>query len=144
MRKLTPLFFLFFSVLTFSQEKLISESDLVGYWTFEEIIKENDTNITIYRRCKLSQRCNTGKKNTTIRFMTNGEFRITYSLGREYGRCGSDNRHRPKNVVGYYKMDSELRKIALESYDTNPIENWKIVWIDENSIGVKKPKHNKT
>ncbi len=130
---------LFFSVLSFAQEKLISESDLVGYWTFEEIIKENDTNITIYRRCNVSKRCsNTGKINTTIRFMPYGEYRITYSSGREYGRCGSHNRHRPKNVVGYYKMDSESQKITLESYDTDPIKYWEIVWIDEISLGVEK------
>ncbi|MDO6810642.1 hypothetical protein Q4603_18610 [Zobellia galactanivorans] len=137
MIKLTHLFFLFFSVLSFAQEKLISESDLVGYWTFEEIIKENDTNITIYKRCNVGKRCsNTRKINTTIRFMPNGEYRISHSLGRGYGRCGNVNR--PKNVVGYYKMDPELQKITLESYDTDPIKNWEIVWIDEISLGVKK------
>ncbi len=70
--------------------------------------------------------------------MTNGEYRITHNWGPR--RCG--NERRPKKIIGYFRFDPQSQKITLESYDTDPIKNWEIVWIDENSFGVKKPEHN--
>lgn len=133
MRKSITLFTFFLASLSFCQEIPFSESELVGYWTLEQIVKENDINITVYRRCNKSQ------NGTVLSFMTNGEYRITYKLGRR--TCG--NERLPKEIIGYFRLDPHSQKITLESYDTDPIENWEIVWIDENSFGVKKPKHNK-
>ena len=130
MRKITTFFTLFFVALSFGQEKQISESDLIGYWTSERIIKNDDINIWVYKRS------NVGQKGTTIRFMTNGEYRVTHNLGKARGRCGNETR--PKKIIGYFRLDPKLQEITLESYDTDPIKNWEIVWIDENSFGVKK------
>ncbi|WP_027078021.1 hypothetical protein [Maribacter antarcticus] len=130
MRKLITLFTFFFVAFSFGQENQISESDLVGYWISERIIKKDEFNISVYKRS------NIGQKGTTIRFLTNGEYHITHNLGKGRGRCG--NEIRPKKIIGYFRLDPELQKITLESYDTDPIKNWEIVWIDENSLGVKK------
>ncbi|VXC12961.1 hypothetical protein [Maribacter litoralis] len=134
MRKSITLFTFFLASLSFGQEIPISESDLVGYWTLEQIVKENDINITVYRRCNISQ------KGTVLRFMTNGEYRITHKLGRR--TCGNETR--PKNVIGYFNLDPEFRKLMLDSYSNSPKTDWDVIWIDENSFGVKKPKHNNT
>ncbi|MEO9513961.1 MAG: hypothetical protein ABJN84_02395 [Flavobacteriaceae bacterium] len=128
MKKSITLFTFFLASLSFGQEIIISVSDLVGYWALEQTVKENDINITVYRRCNLSQ------KGTVLRFMTNGEYRITHKLGRR--TCG--NERRPKKIIGYFRLDPQSQKITLESYDTDPTKNWEIVWIDENSLGVKK------
>ena len=135
MRKLITLFIFFSVALIFGQEIQVSESDLVGYWTSERIIIKENYNVWVYKRSRF------GEKGTTIRFMKNGEYRINYNW-EPRRRCG--NERRPKPIIGYFRFDPQLQKITLESYDTDPIKNWEIVWIDENSFGVKKPKHNKT
>ena len=100
MRKSITLFTFFLASLSFGQEIPISASDLVGYWTLEQTVKENDINITVYRRCNISQ------KGTVLRFMTNGEYRITHKLG---GRtCG--NERRAKKIIGYFRLDPQSQK----------------------------------
>ena len=46
--------------------------------------------------------------------------------------------------LGYYRFNSQEQSVTLESYNTDPIINWGLVWIDENSFGVKKAKDNIT
>ena len=139
MRKLITLFTFFYVALSIGQENQISESDLIGHWTSERIIEENDFNFTVYKRGNFS---NIGS--TVIQFKTTGEYRITYYSGRRPERCGTGIRPRNNGNIGYFSLDTELQQVKLDSYDTAPRLNWDVIWIDENSFGVKKPKHNKT
>ncbi|MBT2163084.1 hypothetical protein HW347_17575 [Zobellia sp. KMM 6746] len=140
MRKLTTLFTFLFVALIFGQENQISESNLIGHWTSEQIFDEDDSIITIYKRGKFSNIGSTG-----IQFKTTGEYLITYySRRKPIGRCGTGIRRSNKSNIGYFSLDTELQQLNLDSYDTAPRLNWEVIWLDENSLGIKKPKHNKT
>jgi hypothetical protein len=112
-----------------SREK-ISKSFLIDRWKVYKIIKEGDTEITVYKRSR------TGQIGRVLRFLTTGEYRITFNSGRKIGRrCG--NEIRSGGINGYYRFNSQEQSATLESYNTDPIINRDLVWIDENSFGVK-------
>lgn len=127
-------FYCVFISLSIGQENQISESDLVGYWTLERNVQENDFNVMVYRRCNFSQ------IGTVIRFKSDGKYSLTHKSGPR--RCGNDIP--PKNVNGYFSLDLELQNVKLNSYSAASRTSWDVIWIDENSFGVKKPKHSKT
>ncbi len=132
MRKSITIIAFFVALVSFGQENEISKSDLVGYWTFERIERNPDFDIMIYKRCNFSQ------KGTVVRFKSDGKYSINHNWGPR--RCG--NERRPKNVSGIFSLDSELKKVKLNSYPAKSRTSWNLIWIDENSFGVKKPKHN--
>tara|TARA_R110002051_G_scaffold171982_3_gene242443 strand:+ start:39249 stop:39668 length:420 start_codon:yes stop_codon:yes gene_type:complete len=135
MRNSIFLLTLFFAQICFGQEKQLSESYLIGRWTVDQTIKEGDFEITVYRRCTTSQ---IGR---VLRFLTTGEYRISFNLARKIGRsCG--NEVRPGVVNGYYRFNYKEQTVTFESYNTDPIINWDLMWFNENSFGVKKAKDN--
>ncbi|WP_282074922.1 hypothetical protein [Maribacter aquivivus] len=137
MRKPIILLVLFFAQLCFGQEKEISKSFLIDRWKVDKTKIEGDTEITVYRRSR------TLKIGNELRFLSTGEYRITFNSGRRIGRrCG--NEIRTEGINGYYRFNSQEQSVTLESYNTDPIINWSLVWIDENSFGVKKAKDNIT
>ncbi|WP_324024749.1 hypothetical protein QSV08_16160 [Maribacter sp. BPC-D8] len=137
MRKPIILLILFFAQLCFGQEKEISKSFLIDRWKVYKTIKEGDTEITVYKRSR------TLKIGSELRFLSTGQYRITFNSGRRIGRsCG--NEIRSGGINGYYRFNSQEQTVTLESYNTDPNINWSLVWIDENSFGVKKAKNNIT
>ena len=137
MRKPIILLILFFAQLCFGQEKEISKSFLIDRWKVYKTIKEGDTEITVYKRSR------TLKIGSELRFLSTGQYRITFNSGRRIGRrCG--NKIRSRGINGYYRFNSQEETVTLESYNTDPNINWSLVWIDENSFGVKKAKNNIT
>ncbi|WP_405400143.1 hypothetical protein [Maribacter sp. Asnod2-G09] len=129
------LLILFFAQLCFAQEKEISKSFLVDRWKVYKTIKKGDTEITVYKRSR------TLKIGSELRFLSTGQYRITFNLGRRIERrCG--NKIRSRGINGYYRFNSQEQTVTLESYNTDPIINWSLVWIDANSFGVKKAKKN--
>ena len=129
------LLILFFAQLCFAQEKEISKSFLVDRWKVDKTIKEGDTEITVYKRSR------TLKIGSELRFLSTGQYRITFNSGRRIERrCG--NKIRSRGINGYYRFNSQEQTVTLESYNTDPIINWSLVWIDANSFGVKKAKKN--
>ncbi|WP_282112391.1 hypothetical protein [Maribacter stanieri] len=133
MRKSIILLVLFFAQLCFRQEKEITKSFLIDRWKVDKTLKEGDTEITVYKRSR------TLKIGNELRFFGTGEYRITYNSGRKIGRRYG-NEIRSGGVNGYYRFNSQEQSVTLESYNTDPIVNWGLVWIDENSFGVKKNK----
>ena len=78
---------------------------------------------------------------SVLRFLTTGEYRISFNSGRKIGRrCGNEVRRREIN--GYYRINSKEQTVTFESYNTDPIINWELMWFDENSYGVRKAKDN--
>jgi len=137
MRKSIILLVLFFAQLCFRQEKEITKSFLIDRWKVDKTLKEGDTEITVYKRSR------TLKIGNELRFFGTGEYRITYNSGRKIGRRYG-NEIRSEVVNGYYRFNSQEQSVTLKSYNTDPIINWDLVWIDENSFGVKKAKDNIT
>ncbi len=140
MQKLITILYLFFSLITFGQENKLTESDLVGYWTFEHIILESDSRIFVYKRCDFTQ------KGTVYKFKSDGNFKIFHNWKftkiHRPARCGNEIRKKPKSIYGKYSLSSELQQVKLVGYPMAYKKNWDLIWIDENSFGVKKPKHN--
>ncbi|WP_157483890.1 hypothetical protein [Maribacter hydrothermalis] len=132
---------LFFAQLCFGQVEQVSESYLIGRWTSYKTIKEGNSVFTVYKRVR------TLKVDWELRFLTTGEYRITFNSGRSIGRrCGNEIRQgeiiRQGGINGYYRFNSQEQSVSLESYNSDPIINWDLLWIDENSFGVKKEKDN--
>ncbi len=137
MRNSIILLTLFLAQLSFAQEKEISKSFLIDRWKVYKIIKEGDTEITVYKRSR------TLKIGSELRFFTTGKFRMTFNSERSIGRrCG--NEIHQGGISGYYLFNTQDQSVTLESYNTRPIMHWNLVWIDENSFGVIKAKDNST
>ncbi len=134
MRKLINLFTLFFISFGFGQQNQISESDLIGYWAYEKTINEKDFNITVYKRSNFAQ------KATLIRFKSDGKYIVNYYWGPR--RCPNDGL--PKSESGTFSYDSQLKIFRLKSKSISSRTRGDIVWFDENTIGIKKLKHNNT
>ncbi|WP_291959779.1 hypothetical protein [Maribacter sp.] len=135
MRKSIILFVFFFAQFCFGQEKEISQSYLIGRWTVDHTMTEGNTVFIIYKRVR------TLKVNWELRFLTTGEYRISFNSGRKIGRrCGNDFHRRVIN--GYYRFNYQEQIVTLESYNTDPNMNWNLVWIDESSFAVKKVQDN--
>ncbi len=143
MRNSIILLTLFLAQLSSGQVQQVSESYLIGSWIVDHKIQEGDTEITVYRRCT------TGQIGSVLRFLTTGEYRITFNSGRKIGRrCGNEIYQggiiRQGGIAGYYRFNIQDQSVSLESYNTDPNMNWNLVWIDENSFGVIKAKDNST
>ncbi|MEP2281525.1 hypothetical protein [Maribacter sp.] len=107
----------------------------------DKTIKEGDSEITVYKRRR------TLKIGTELRFLTTGEYRITFNSGRKIGRrCGNEIYQgeviRQGGITGYYRFNTQNQSVTLESYDTDPVIHWEFMWIDENSFAVKKVQDN--
>ncbi|WP_300026906.1 hypothetical protein [uncultured Maribacter sp.] len=131
MRNLIILLTLFLAQLSSGQVQQVSESYLIGSWIVDHKIQEGDTETTVYRRCTTVQ------IGSVLRFLTTDEYRISFNSGRKIGRrCGNDFRRRVIN--GYYRFNSQEQIVTLESYNTDPVIYWEVMWINENSFAVKK------
>lgn len=141
MRKSIILFVFFFAQFCLGQEKEISQSYLIGRWTVDHTMTEGNTTFTIYKRVR------TLKVNWELRFLTTGEYRITFNSGRKIGRrCGNEIYQggiiRQGGITGYYRFNSQEQIVTLESYNTDPVIYWDVIWINKNSFAVKKVKDN--
>jgi len=143
MRNSILLLTFFLAQLSFAQEKEISKSFLIDRWKVYKTIKDGDTEITVYKR---SRNLKIGRE---LRFFTTGKFHMTFNSKRRIGRrCGNEIYKggiiRQRAITGYYRFNTQDQSVSLESYNTDPIMHWNLVWIDESSFGVIKAKDSST
>ncbi len=120
---------LFFSVsITFSQENQITESNLIGSWTFDRTVKGVDYNIMIYKRS------NSNQPGSVVTFFDNGEFSLDHNWGHR--RCGNETQ--PRTIKGNFHLNSESRELSLTGTSFSYHQSWQLLWLDNNSFGLKR------
>ncbi len=129
MKKIITISFLFSVIFIFGQELKVTKSNLAGCWTFEHTIFESEFDIMVYKRCSFDQ------VGTVLQFNSNGVYTINHNRRTGVLRCG--NEVRPKNVKGFFYVDSELQEIEFNNDYDKSSYSWDLIWIDDCSFGVK-------
>ncbi len=125
MKNLITFTLLFFTFTSFSQEKTINESDIIGCWEFDRLIKGVHYNISVYRRCDANN------KNQVYLFEEEGKYTYT----RVSIKCGNDSS--PKIFNGVYTLNTVENVLEMKDSISKNIKYWKLLWVDKNTIGVK-------
>ena len=124
-----------------AQENTIVLSDLFGAWRFQRIEKGDNYDIEVYQRCA---KCNLGQVH---RFYTNGNFEIQRTSGHQSAitrgprRCGNEyfgGTINSTNSKGTYSFDEVHQQIVFKHPESKFESSWDLIWIDQNSFGVKK------